>query len=413
MRAPAKFLALLAGLGLPACQPAAAYHLEEGKAALARADYESALFHYRQAQEVAPGDAEIAQHVKDAQILALRDEARQLVFGDKDEEALEVLDRVLELRPQDKLARDWQDKARRKLADRKSRMGDTFFFLHDLENALQSYHDAFKYVPGFGPAEEGVKLVAADYERRRKKANDHYVEGVRALAERLFGQTYYHMFNSLANDPSREGAEEKKKVATQRLMQKRYSAALESERLKAWRSALTEYRSIRVRVPDYPGIGERIEAMEREVQAEELARKAERLMTRGDTTGAIELLEKAMETTGRDRLRMSELVAAARDKETEAAFLRGKDLEYDHKYPEALEAYRAIEQRSPGYSNVRTRISYYEETLKLVEQSYQNGLQAEAAGERDKAIGFYRDVQAALPNYKDAPERLEKLKSGK
>jgi tetratricopeptide (TPR) repeat protein len=385
-------------------------HRRRGDRAMRRANYELAYAYYQAAQQENPGDPDTARAARDARIAYLRDQARGKVFAGAYEEAMEDLERVLALDSGDAAAREWMAKARFKAAERETTAGRDAFLLGDLEGALRAYYRALQFVPAHEPAEEGLAAVAQELARRRRKADEHYVQGVRALGESLFGQTYYHMFNSERNDPAREDAARKKAIATGRLAEDRFAFAQESEAQMKWLAALSDYRSVKAMAPDFPGVDAKIKEMEREVEASELTRLAELTIVRGDIAEAIELLQKAYDTSELDRVRMSELLLAAREKERELEFERAKDLAYDHRLEEALELFEKIETRWPGYSNVRARISTLAETIRLVQEAYDRGVTAQADGKQEEAAKAFREVLASWPGYRDAEQRLEQAR---
>ncbi len=385
-------------------------HRRRGDLAMRRANYELAYEHYQAAQQENPGDPETARAARDARIAYLRDQARRKIFEGSFEEAMQDLERVLVLNPEDAAAKEWMAKARQKAAERETMAGRDSSLLGDLEGALRAYYRALQFVPGYQPAEDGLQAVANELTRRRRKADAHYVQGVRALGESLFGQTYYHMFNSELNDPARADAAQKKSIANERLAEHRFRFAADSESQFKWLAALSDYRSVKEMAPNFPGIDAKIKEMEREVEASDLTRLAEIAIVRGDITKAIDLLQQAYDTSELDRVRMSELLVAAREKEREQAFERAKDLAYDHRLPEALELFESIEARWPGYANVRARISTLAETIRLVKEAYDRGVAAQAEGKKEEAVKAFREVLAIHPGYLDTLERLEQAR---
>src|SRR5688572_26063507 len=156
-------------------------HRRRGDLAMRRANYELAYEHYQAAQQENPGDPETARAARDARIAYLRDQARRKIFEGSFEEAMQDLERVLVLNPEDAAAKEWMAKARQKAAERETMAGRDSSLLGDLEGALRAYYRALQFVPGYQPAEDGLQAVANELTRRRRKADAHYVQGVRAL----------------------------------------------------------------------------------------------------------------------------------------------------------------------------------------------------------------------------------------
>ena len=404
-------VALSVGLsGLAACAGPRDY-LGEADFHFQRSEYIIAHDTLLLAQATYPDDPEIEKRLRRIRLPYLLKLAQSKVFRNEDEEALEILSRVQVLDPGNAVAERWIAKAKEKLAMRNVVEGDEHRVSGDLELALEKYHNALTYKPGFAWAEEGKQLLTAEWERRRQRANEHYLEGVRTLAEQQFAQTTYHMGIALEKDPSLELARRPKASAARSAAEQRYRLAQKMQDAGFFRAALQEYKALAAQHPDLPELEARIEHMKRESEADDIANRGEMAVFRNDFVEGRRLLEEAYELSISQRDSIGEKLAVVLERELDARYVNAKDLELQNQFEEAIAAYKTIDEAwSGGFRDVKARISQLEESVAAAAESYAAAVAAEETGDKAAAIDAYGDALLYHPGYKDAQERRERLR---
>jgi tetratricopeptide (TPR) repeat protein len=400
---------VLALLPLFGCASTSA--LEQSQAYFARADYYRAYLEAERARQAQPGDPAIEAHYWSMRLWLHLEQGQELVFREREQEGLEELEKALVIEPENQIARRWIDKAKAKLAERAARDGDEAVTKDDLETALLRYNDALIYVPRHPAAMAGLQKVDTAFRKKRDKAYDSYLEGVRALAERLFAQTEYYSSIALRNDPALDQARSNRDRASERLAEARFARCKELEKSGHYGAALKEYEDIATVLPGYEDIESRIETMRAEVEAEALFRSGEiKVMTKSFKEGR-ELLQKAFERSKLQRQAIGELLALTKEREFEVRHQQAKDLELQRDLEGALAAFEKIEVEWPGFLDVRTRISGLKSAIDLGKKSLAAGEAAEKAGDLKAAIDHYTDVLLYWPGYPGLEARLRELKA--
>ncbi|MBK8976214.1 MAG: hypothetical protein IPM29_09820 [Planctomycetes bacterium] len=394
----------LAGCGM------AGVRLAEAEQLYGRADYFQAWVSIQEAHKEAPDDPEVAESYERIRAAFLLARGRELVFENRDLEAIELFERLLVLNPDDETAAGWIVRARQKLATRAARHGDTLQTEGDLEGALLAYREAVDHEPDNPIAADGLARLAETWRHRRADARDHYLEGVRALAEQLFQQTRYHMLIALDKDPGLDEARGPSARARKRLLEDRFRAARAMEAKGFFPAALREYRELRDADAALSDIDARIARTEAEVRASQLADEGQMLALRGDFTAAREKLEQALGLTTHSQDEISEALVLVHERELDRDYTVAKDHEIQGELEDAVAVYTDIDQRLPGFRDVRARISELQIRVEEAKTAYDAGLAAEAAGDREAALGHFNDVLVYWPEYRDAAARAAALR---
>ena len=234
---------------------------------------------------------------------------------------------------------------------------------------------------------------------------------MRTFADQHFGRAKYHMGIALAADPSLDLAREPAAIAARNLAEARYRGAHRMEDDGFCEPALREYEALAEDYPALPGLADRIVSTRREVEAQRLAESGELAVFRGEFTRARGLLEQAYDMSESQRDSISEKLDLVRERELEHRYLLAKDLELQQHYEQALAEYRAIDKEDPGFEDVLARTSQLEASIEEAGKFYEAGLEAEKNGEIEAAIEGFVDALLFYPGYKDAAERLAKLRS--
>lgn len=384
--------------------------IERSKEYYEHANYYQAFMEIAEARNDNPGDPELERAYQAARKAWLMEEAQEHIFRDREREAMANLQQILTLAPDNAIAQRWMEKARQKLARRTVEDGDRERAQGNLDQALILYSEAMTYVPDFPPAKEGVGLVRDSWAKRRAKANDRYLMGVRALAEQLFGQTWYQMGIAIENDPGLKQAQRGQQAAQRRIIEERYEIAKLMEQDGFYAAALREYIACKKRQTDLDGIDERISAMQRETKAEDLMLAAEHKMSRGDYDEARRLFDKAWETTVLQRAMISELLVVLTDRILEEKYTKARDFEYQNQKEKALAAFQEIDEAAPeGYEDVKARISSLESDLDVAGKAVMRGLEAEKAGDWVEALDAYSEAVLVYPGFQQLDAKVAEL----
>jgi tetratricopeptide (TPR) repeat protein len=374
-------------------------------------DVASAYEKLQLAVEANPGDADLQRRLAALRLVYHLRQGQEKVFADEDWAAVEDFERVLLADPDNVAAKQWKDKALGKLAQRAADAGDDARARGQLEQAIEHYHQAEVYVPGFAPAVRGAKLVRDVYGARRDKAQENYVKGMRAQAGGRYDQTDYFMQIAVDNDPSLSAAKERSVIARRQLAEERLKHARVAEERGWFETALREFRSVGAEFPDLvPDYEAKLASLQREVDATRKLNEATLLVQRGDFARARPMLEQAYEMSAAQRAAISSQLVALREADLDARYTAALDLEIDYRFDDALRAYKAIDASWPGQLDVRTRIQNIENSLELAREAKAKGEQAEAAGDVEAAISAYREALTYVPKFGDLAARIAKLR---
>jgi tetratricopeptide (TPR) repeat protein len=374
-------------------------------------DVEQAYLDLQAAVEANPDDAELQRQLAELRIAHYLQSGQRKVLADDDWAAVEDFERVLLADPNSSAAKQWKEKALKKLADRAAEAGDDARARGKLEEALEHYHQAETYVPGLAAAVRGAGLVRDVFSARRAKGQANYVKGMRAQAGGHFDQTQYHMQIAVDNDPSMAAAKERSEKARRQLAEDRLRRARSAEERAWYETALREYKAVAAEFPDLsPDLGTKVAALQIEVEAMRKLNEATLLVQRRDFARARPLLEQAYEASLAQRSAISAQLVALREADLEVRYTAALDLELDYRYEEAIKAYRLLDESWPGQLDIRTRVSNLESALELAREAQAKGQKAEADGDLEGAIGAYRDALAFVPKFGDLLARIAKLK---
>lgn len=397
----------LSGIALVACS--------SGGSASLRSNEHLRRANYYQAYHVLAEDGKADEsRLRVVRIAYLLQKGQEEVFNDRELDAIETLSEVLDLDPGNQTAQSWISKARHKLANKAVAQGDNQRGGGDLENALRSYHEALGHVNGHAAALEGVEKVAKTVKKMQARAEDHYVQGVSALGEQLYGMTWYHMVNAVAMDPSHSKAKKSRDEAGQRLIRDRYERATELQEAGYFGAALKEFLSVKEQAPGYDGLDDRIAHMRREVEAERLVRDAEMAAFKRHYVDASQLLEQAYETTISQQAEIVDLQILVRERDLDDRYKQARILELENRLEEALAAYREIDEMwDGGFKDVKAVISSIESTLEVAERAYELGVEAEDRGDLTQAIDAFEEALLVYPGFRDLEGRIAELRKAR
>ena len=357
------------------------------------------------------GTAHDSSEYRAVELAYLMADGQDLVFNEREDLAIERFRRVVELDPGNAVAELWIQKSLAKLADRACRRGDLHRANGELREALLDYKVAMRCVADHATAVEGVAKVGEVVETRHARAAAHYYEGVQALGEQLWPQTWYHMVNAVEMDPAHEKARDRRDDVARRLAQQRYELAQELEESAHYGAALKEYLAIKERDPEVDGLEQRIAHMRKEVETERLVRAAEMAVFRREYKESRELLEQALEQTVTEQAHISDLLILVRERDFEERYEHAHVLELEHQLEEALAAYKQIAAVWEDFKDVKTLIGNLESAVDVATKAHARGQEAEKQGDLPAAIDAYGDALLVYPGYRKLDAKVAELKA--
>ena len=395
--------------------------LEQSREFFAQGNYYQAYTVLEETRDLDSLDEELEREYWRARLFYLLHRGQELVFLDREAEAIEEFQKALALEPENRTALDWVAKARAKLADRAANEGDGLRTQDNLEAALEKYQEALRHVPGHVQAMDGQRSVEEAYDQRIRRAKDEHMRGVRKMPERRYNEVWRHETTALDNDPSHEDARTLHERVLRVLADEQFARAVQVEDERKFGAALIEYLTVKELIPDYEGLEEHIEHMRDEVDAEALVLEADMVLRRAQYEAeesrrdelfaeARELLQEAFDTSISGQARISEQMVIARRIEYETYYYAARDLELQYKYEDSIEAYTAIDGEWPdGFMDVKARITDLEESVAEAEAAYKTGQEAERQGDIPAAIAAYRYALVQYPTYKGLEEKVKAL----
>ncbi len=357
-------------------------------------------------------DAELAE----AHELAYRDyllaRAQERIFQESEELALGDLAELESIAPGHPGIEELRARALRKRAKRLTEAGHDHLRRKDYVRALVSFRESQAIAPELEGSEKGIEEVRAATARMGARAQEQFLEAVRKLPELRFPEVQWHAANALHNVPGREGAKELEDRAKHENAERAVARAKQSEREGKYGAALVDYRTAHDLVPDLPGLAESIAAMEKEMKSLALVEKAQIDMRAARFDAAHEKLAEAFELSFMARNDIARLVLETKALQGEHEYRAARDLEVLGKKAEALAAFEALAKNWPdGVSDERARIDSLRVDIDGANVEWALGEAAEGAGDLPKALEHYRNAERYYPGFKDAAQRIERLKA--
>ena len=376
------------------------------------------------ASENYPEDPELQGVFWDRRRDYLLEEARAQLYNEREGEAIELFEKVLVIEPANQVAKDWIKRALVKLAEREVRHGDILTHEGRLQESLEHFNKALRYVPDYPPAVAGLKNVIDRNRKRGDRAVEQYQLGSRARGEYppSYNRSAYHSRIALEMDKSLTRAELLKESSIRRIAEDRVKAAEKAEEDGFHAAALADYKAVQSMLPDYEDIDVRVARLEKEVDARKKCRDAEMILRKNEFDRADELLGEAFDlaVSGDVKAIVSGVMQSSRLRRYKEALLRARDLELDWHLEKSLAGYKAIEEvfkkdyppaDQEGFEGVRVRIREIESTIAEATDAYKQGEAAEKAGKIKEAIDHFGEASAVYPGFKDLKARVAKLRA--
>ena len=409
-------LMLLAALsaGLTGCgAPPSGVHVDEALFELDGANFERAHYEVQRALELDPDSPQLQKLAKNTRILWLLDEARELVFEDKEELALAVLAQVRVLDPENASAARWIAKARGQLGAKKVFEGQEALSGGKLDEALARFREALELVPGNEAAIRGYRDVGRVFSERRESAEERYRWALRAQLDGDWRRVLHHAAIAMAQDPTREDARELVDTGERQRADAARLGALGFEEEQDFGAAARRYEQAlemgrRLEMVWVDQVEKRLERMRREFRAEQLLDRFEVELAADRFSVATETLAEAEKLTVLQTSRVNEsrleLLAGQRLERMDEARL----LEVDHRYENALTIYEKLASERSD-SRVEARVERIQNLIETCAELVAEASKQIDAGEKERAIGTLKQALALHCRYEPAKRMLAEL----
>lgn len=344
---------------------------------------------------------------RDVSLASGMDVARTLILADDDEEALELLDELDRRFPDSAVVAAWQDRARTKLAIRWFEVASQAQASSFFDAARVAYAKAVEYDPSHSLADAALAGLTTLEEYRAGLAEDYYHKGVRTLTDLKLSEaqsafTKSHKYDEdnertqqRITEVEREKAKERVKYAEEELIASRRYAA-----------GATEYAAAARLDPESKEIAARLEVLKVEASVTAMISEADSVKLRGDFDKAEAILRDAAEKTVMQDDLVDARLSTIDDSRVETRYQTALNLEYDFRFPEAIEAYAAILETRDFYEDVLARLDDLRGHVSEAERLYG---EAENTSDDAAKLELYRQIEIFWPDYRDVPVRIQTL----
>ncbi|MDZ4774086.1 MAG: hypothetical protein SGI72_13235 [Planctomycetota bacterium] len=370
------------------------------------ARYEEAVKVSARAAEEAPEDAELQTLHRDASVAFLLEQARRASFLDKDEDALELLDRARALDPESNHVREWTEKTQRKLSERWLYMALELHAKDEIDAALASYETSLSYAPGDRDALTGRDLCLAILNHRAGLGRTYFDDGLHALAEYWLEQARSRFSYAKKYKPNDPKAVQREDQVEQLLASERLSLGRRAEEKRMFGEALAEYRKAFALEPQNEEARSGAERARSELDVAGLLARASMDIVRGRFDRATELVEEASAKTVAQSDMCEGKLAAIREARLERAYQGALALGRDNRYEEAVAAYSDILAKADYYKDAITRRDTLDEYIRLATDLY---AKAQAATDPAAKLEALQQLRTFWPDYKDVADQIKAL----
>ena len=368
------------------------HYLADAEQSVANADWHQAWASIQLARESQPEDPQIERAYWKIRTAWLLWRAQQLVFHNRDLDALADLEKVLALDPENEIALAWKAKAIDKLALRQVEVGEELRRGGQLEEALTAYHAALSHQPGNPKAEEGLLELGRTWQKQRELARAHYLDGIRALSQQMVTQAQYHLTLAITLDPTLDEASDPLRQVRRQLADEQFALAQTMFESGAYDAARVQLLAAQASEPNLPGAEELLARVEAESETTKLIDLGQMDIARGQLAKAREQLEHASTLTQRQKSAVEDLLLLLHERELDAAYFAAKDIELQGRLEEALVSYVELSTNNPGFRDSKDRIAELRLRIEEAKKAYDAGVAAEAAGDHEAAISQFTAV---------------------
>ena len=363
-----------------------------------------------------PVDAEVAEVHREMRLEYLRDRAQQLIFTEREDDALDVLASLDNLEPNYPGSAQLRSAALIKKAERIVSGANDKLARGDFAGAMAGYLESQRHVPGLEPAEEGIAKVREETARMSARAQQQFLQAVRKVPEFRHVEVAWHAAAVIhltpdATDEQRANAEVIGNNAKHESAQMTLREAKDCEAKNQFGAALVLYKAALLLDPRLTEASDAVAKMEKELRALGLLEKAQIAMRTEDFVEANALLKEAHELSMLSRGEISELMLQAAKMEGQKHYREALDLEVMGKKEQALAAFEAVVARWPeGLVDEQARIVGLKLDVDSAKAAWAAAEQAEAAGDLEKALSQYETAERFYAEWRDGEAHIERLR---
>ena len=363
-----------------------------------------------------PVDAEVAEVHREMRLEYLRDRAQQLIFTEREDDALDVLASLDNLEPNYPGSAQLRSAALIKKAERIVSGANDKLARGDFAGAMAGYLESQRHVAGFEPAEEGIAKVREETARMSARAQQQFLQAVRKVPEFRHVEVAWHAAAVIhltpdATDEQRANAEVIGNNAKHESAQMTLREAKDCEAKNQFGAALVLYKAALLLDPRLTEASDAVAKMEKELRALGLLEKAQIAMRTEDFVEANALLKEAHELSMLSRGEISELMLQAAKIEVQKHYREALDLGVMGKKEQALSAFEAVVARWPeGLVDEQARIVGLKLDVDSAKAAWAAAEQAEAAGDLEKALSQYETAERFYAEWRDGEAHIERLR---
>lgn len=369
--------------------------------------FEEALTLAGRLAEGHPDDSHEQEVYRIASVAYLLDQARLLTFQDRDDEALELIDRALQIDPESEQARMWSEKTRLKLAEMWLHRAQEYHAEDNLVGASEAYDRSVAYTP-LEMAVDGQARCLLQSNYRAGLSETYYNEGVRALRDYWLQLARGRFSYSSKYRAQAARADRRLHEVDELLARERAAVALHLEEQEFYAAAFNEYRIALLIDPELTEAKIGMERMRIESDAKRLYDAASMMVLRGEWDRARTAVEEGSAQTRLQGDRFEDLLADIDDARLDELYEHALDLEHDFQYVAAIEAYQRLLEEREWYKDALSRMNTLEEYVARARELY---AKAASSARREERMTYLRQIEIFWPEYRDVRERLAELEA--
>ncbi len=351
-----------------------------------------------------PADLDAQEQHRLATVAVLLDWGRQLSFLNYDEEALESFYQADDLGPELEQPGQWIARTRDKLSTSWFERGTAFHATENLRAARGAYQMALMYRPSLASAQAAIDLLDKELRVRDSKAEDYYNEGISYLYDGDL-ETARSRF-SYAQKYARDGSRPNERLGEVRgeISRRRVLRAQELEAQGFFAGARTEYLSARQADVMNAEAQDGLERMYIEAEVEDVLKRGEMWILRGDYEQAMEVLQSGRSMTKMQSDAFDQMLAQLDEASADRAYTLALNLERDYRLDQALIQFEGLLMERDFYLDTRSRIDSLRARIASVEDMYAS---LDSQMNLESRVRVLRSIDSLWPGYRDTRSLLE------
>jgi tetratricopeptide (TPR) repeat protein len=315
--------------------------------------------------------------------------------------------------PDNAAVQAWLKKSERDLSRKLTQMGKEHLTLREYDAAIQYLKKAIDLDATNEDAATALERAATILEWRAEKGEALWREGLRSWNEGSPLQAEAQIQSSLDYTPDRPEAQDVLADVKTQIAELRQRLATNLEEKGQIYSAREQYKRVRGLGMGGNELDAAIERTDKEVKADEKVRAAEIALAKFDFAKARKLLEEAKGLTMNPE-NLSAIDARlfqVGEKQNDIEFQRAILSEFEGKFDLAIERLTALDQRTPGYRDVRERLDRIRRQMADSKAAYEEGVKLLGDGKLDDARSKFKAAIFLHPLYRDARDKLKETEA--